>query len=151
MFQGQHIVKVGSSFRVAFPISFREKLGEKIIITYGFEGSLIATSESNWDSLYKKEIEGKSFLLPEVRDIRRFFLGGISSLDFDKQGRFIIPEYLREYADITLATEVSFVWQKEYIEIWSMEIWKERQKNVLKNISIIAENLSKKGGDKTDG
>lgn len=143
MFSGQYSVRVGDFYRVAFPGQYKERFGEKLIITFGFDSSLIITSEENWEALYKKEIEGKSFLLPEVRDIRRFFLGGISDLDFDKQGRFIIPDYLREYANVKVKENVIFVWQEEYVEVWDKEKWNERQKNILKNISTIAEKLSK--------
>lgn len=143
MFSGQYSVRVGDFFRVAFPGPYKEKLGEKLIITFGFENSLIITSDQKWETLYSKEIEGKSFLLPEVRDIRRFFLGGITTLEFDKQARFIIPEYLREYANIKVKENVIFVWQEEYVEVWDKEKWNERQENILKNISTIAEKLSK--------
>ncbi len=143
MFQGQYRVKVGDFFRVAFPSSYREKLGEKIIITYGFEQSLIVTSESQWDALYAKEIEGKSFLFPNVRNIRRFFLGGIASIEFDKQGRFIVPEYLRLYGQVRIREEVTFVWQKEYVELWNATLWEVKEKELLKNIGVIAEKLTK--------
>ncbi len=142
MFQGQYRVKIGEFFRVAFPRTYRDRLGEKIIITYGFESSLIITSESQWDALYKKEIEGKSFLFPNVRDIRRFFLGGIATIEFDKQGRFIIPEYLRTYGELVDQKEVTFVWQKEYVELWNSKRWAEKEKELLRNISVIAEKLS---------
>ena len=143
MFQGQYTVKVGDFFRIAFPNVYREKLVERIIVTYGFDQSLIVTSENNWDELYKKEIEEKSFLIPEVRDIKRFFLGGITYIEFDKQGRFILPEYLREHAQIRTNEEVTCVWQHEYIEIWNRKVWLEREIGVLKNISLIAEKLSR--------
>lgn len=143
MFQGQYTVKVGAFYRIAFPSVYRKQLEETIIITYGFDQSLIMASESKWDNLYQKEIEGKSFLLPQVRDIRRFFLGGISTVDFDKQGRFLIPEYLREYSGIRIDNEAVFVWQKEYVELWSKETWLIRQKDILKNIAVIAEALSR--------
>jgi MraZ protein len=142
MFQGQYTSKVGAFFRVAFPSSYRDRLEERIIITYGFEQSLIITSENQWDTLYKKEIEGKSFLIPEVRDIRRFFLGGMSAIEFDKQGRFIVPEYLRAYASIEVQEEVSFIWQREYIELWNAKKWEEREKQVLNTITKLAEKLS---------
>jgi MraZ protein len=78
--------------------------------------------------------------------LRRFFLGGIASVIFDKQGRFVIPEYLRSYAQIESSKEITFVWQQEYVEVWSTSYWKEREQEVLKNIVTIAEELSKRDG-----
>ena len=142
MFQGQYAVKVGSFFRLAFPGPYRERLGKSIIITYGFENSLMATSETFWEELFKKELAEKSVLSAKVRDIRRVFLGGITAVEFDAQGRFVIPEYLREYSKIMTQKDAIFVWQNDYVEIWDKKTWDERQIEVLKNISVIAEKLS---------
>ena len=147
MFQGQVNAKVGAFYRVAFPRDFRELLGNKIILTYGFDNSLLVTSEDKWEGIFKKDLEDKSFLSGNVRDIRRVFLGGVSSLEFDTQGRFIIPEYLRDYAKIKIQEEVVFIWQKKYVEIWDKHSWITRQKEVLGNISVIAEKLSGEGVD----
>jgi MraZ protein len=144
--QGQYTVRIGAYYRVAFPSAYREKLGERIILTYGFDKSLIAASEESWKKIFAKEIEGKSFLSTKARDLRRFFLGGIASVIFDKQGRFVIPEYLRSYAQIESSKEITFVWQQEYVEVWSTSYWKEREQEVLKNIVTIAEELSKRDG-----
>jgi MraZ protein len=143
MFQGQVLVRVGAFYRIAFPRDYRELLGNKIIVTYGFENSLIATSESQWEKIFTKEFDNKSVLSTDVRDLRRVFLGGITTVEFDQQGRFVIPEYLREYAKIQIQTDAVFVWQKDYVEIWDKLIWEDRQKEVLKNISLIAEKLSR--------
>ena len=142
MFQGQYTVNVGAYYRLAFPSPYRDRFGEKIIITYGFENSLIVTSESKWEELFKKELAEKSVLSAQVRDIRRIFLGGIAYIDFDTQGRFIIPEYLREHANINIKSEATFVWQSNYIEVWDTKSWRQKQQESLKNMSTIAEQLS---------
>lgn len=147
MFQGQVIAKVGAFYRVAFPRNFRDLLGNKIILTYGFENSLLATSEEKWGETFAKDLDNKSVLSSDVRDIRRVFLGGISSVEFDTQGRFIIPDYLRDYAKIKVQEEVIFVWLGKYVEIWDKYSWITRQKKILGNISVIAEKLSREEAD----
>ncbi len=147
MFQGQVAANVGAFFRIAFPKDYREKLGERIILTYGFENSLIATNEQRWEELFNLELKDKSFFSEKVREIKRVFLGGITSIEFDQQGRFIVPEYLRNYAKITVKSEAVFVWQKDYIEIWDKVTWTERQSVALKNLTLIGENLSRRGVD----
>lgn len=138
MFQAQQTVKIGKKFRTAFPSEFRERLGEKVIVTYWFEHSLFATSEKRWEDVLKKELENKSFLSSKVRDLRRFLLGGVSSVEFDPQGRFVIPEYLRKHAQIQVDEEATFVWQEEYVEIWNKKRWEAREVEAIKNISAIA-------------
>lgn len=145
--QGQYTVKVGKKFRVAFPAEYREKYGKQMMVSFGFEKSLIATSQANWQGLFEKEVHGKSFLQEAVRDLRRFFFGGVTDIEFDDQGRFVIPEYLRTYAGIVEDLEVVFVWQQEYVEIWSKHAWDARQKDVLRNIGAIAQAI----GEESNG
>jgi len=143
--QGQVTVKVGKKFRAAFPHEYREVYGKKLLLSFGFEKSLIATSPENWKTLFDKEVQHKSFFQEATRDIRRFFLGGVTDIEFDDQGRFVIPEYLRTYAGILEESEIVFIWQQEYVEIWNKKSWDMRQKDILRNIGAIAQALSEDG------
>lgn len=142
--QGQYTARVGKKFRIAFPSAYRQHLGEKVIITFGFEGSLIATSEKNWQEIVQKELNTKSFLQSKARDLRRFFLGGVSNIEFDAQGRFVLAEYLRNYSKIAEDKDAVFVGQDEYIEIWEAETWNKKQQEILGNIGSIADSLEEK-------
>ncbi len=138
MLIGQFRIKVGEKGRIAFPKRFRDELGDKLIATYGFEGSLIVVSEKNWRSLLEGS-ENKPFLLSETRDIKRFLLGGATLAELDRQGRFILPDYLREYSN--LRDEVVFVGQENYVEVWSNTNWKEYEDANKKKIAEVAEKL----------
>ena len=48
MLIGQFLVKLGAKGRIAFPKRFRQELGERIIVTYGFENSLMVVAEKDW-------------------------------------------------------------------------------------------------------
>ena len=50
MLIGQYEGVVGEKSRVAFPKKFREVLGDKLIITLGYENSLILVSEKGWQA-----------------------------------------------------------------------------------------------------
>lgn len=143
MFKGQEIVKVGAYFRIAFPNEYKKKLGEKIILTYNLDKSLLAASESDWEALRKREVERVSFLDSNARDLRRLFLAGVSYLEFDDQNRFILPEYLRKYSQININEKVVFAWQGEYLEVWKQEFWNKRLEKILENSSDIANRLIK--------
>ncbi len=144
MLIGQFKVKVGEKARIAFPKRFREELGDKLVVTYGFEGSLIVVSEKNWRSLLTGT-EGKPFLLSETRDIRRFLLGGATLAELDRQGRFVLPEYLRDYSRV--GEEVVFVGQETYVEVWNLEAWRKYEEENRKNIAEVAEKLIEKLDD----
>lgn len=145
MLLGQYVGKVGNKGRVAFPKKFREILGDRLIITQGYENSLIVVSEEGWKALLEGT-EGKPFTVAPARETQRFLLGGASAIEVDAKGRFILPVYLRDYAKI--ADEVVFVGLSRYVEMWDKIRWEEYRKQLEKNIGTIAERLNEKDKEK---
>ncbi len=139
MLLGQYEGKVGEKSRIAFPKRFREVLGDKLIITQGFESSLIVVSEAGWKALLEGT-EGKPFTTRATREMQRFLLGNATFVELDDKGRFILPEYLKRFASIT--DDVLFIGLSRYVEVWSRVQWEEYQKSLTKNITSIAEKLS---------
>lgn len=148
MLIGQHEGKVDAKGRIAFPKKFREILGDKIIITLGYENALIAVSEENWKQLLEGT-EGKPFIESEARETQRFLLGGASNLELDSKGRFILPSYLREFAKIE--DEVIFLGLSRYVEIWDKKRWLEYKQILEKNIDRISQRLVDKENNKGRG
>ena len=64
---------------------------------------------------------------------------GAITLEFDKQGRINIPNYLNEYAN--LLKDVVIVGVINRIEIWSKDKWEEFMNNNVESLSDISENL----------
>lgn len=138
---GQYEVSVGQEGRIALPARVRKEIGDKVIITYGFEKSLIVVSEANWTRLIS-ELKSSSLFASNARDTKRFLFGGASSASLDKQGRFLLPEYLREYAEIE--DEVIFVGLESYAEIWDKKRWVKHTSALQGEIEKIAESLIEK-------
>ncbi len=138
---GQYDVTVGEKGRIALPRKIRNGLGEKIIITYGFEHSLMVVSEQNWTNLVS-ELKDSSLFASNVRDTKRFLFGGAVLVTLDKQGRFILPDYLGKYARIE--GEVVFLGLSQYAELWDKKRWMEHTKSLESEIEKIAESLTKK-------
>lgn len=136
---GQYRVKVGDKSRIAFPKRFREVLSDRLVVTYGFEGSLIIVSQANWMQLIDG-IENTSILDGAARDTRRFLLGGATVLELDGQGRFILPEYLRSFG--TIGQEVVFIGQEKYVEVWDSNKWERYQSEMRNRIEEVAEKLT---------
>ena len=145
MLIGQYEGKLGAKNRVAFPKKFREILGDKLIITLGYENSLIVVSEENWRSLLEGT-EGKPFIQSETRETQRFLLGGATQIELDSKGRFIIPGFLREFGKIE--SEVIFIGLSRYVEVWDKTRWLAYRQNLEKNIDRISQKLVEK--DKKD-
>lgn len=138
MLIGQFEGKIDKKGRSAFPKKFREILGDKLIVTLGYENSLIIVSEENWKQLLEGT-EGKPFIQSETRETQRFLLGGASSVELDSKGRFIIPAYLREFAKIE--NEIVFLGLSRYVEVWDKKRWEEYRGNLEKNIDRISQRL----------
>ncbi len=147
MLIGQFEGKIDKKGRSAFPKKFREILGDKLIVTLGYENSLIIVSEENWKQLLEGT-EGKPFIQSETRGTQRFLLGGASSVELDSKGRFIVPSYLREFAKIE--NEIVFLGLSRYVEVWDKKRWEEYRGNLEKNIDRISQRLVDKNEKKGD-
>lgn len=147
MLIGQYDGKIDNKGRSAFPKKFRQILGDKLIVTLGYENSLIVVSEENWKALLEGT-EGRPFIQSETRETQRFLLGSASNIELDAKGRFILPAYLRDYAKIE--DEVVFIGLSRYVEIWDKGRWEEYRKHLEKNIDTISQRLVEKEGRKKD-
>ena len=138
MLLGQHESKVDVKGRTALPKKLRSTLGDKIIITLGYENSLIIVSEEGWRALLEGT-EGKPFIQQEARETQRFLLGGASTVELDDKGRFVIPGYLRDFAKIK--NEAVFLGLSRYVEMWDKGTWKAYREHLEKNIDRISKRL----------
>ncbi|PIS12551.1 cell division/cell wall cluster transcriptional repressor MraZ [candidate division WWE3 bacterium CG09_land_8_20_14_0_10_47_33] len=140
MLIGSYIQKVGPRYRVALPSRFRQILGKKIILTRGYEGCLLVIPHRSWQELFATVAKGP-FVSRAVRDTTRFLLGSAFEIELDDQGRFVLPETLRIYAQI--GGEVVFLGLGRWVEIWDSKRWELRQKYLEKRGSGLAERLAK--------
>ncbi len=138
MLIGQYEGKIGEKYQAALPKKFREVLGDKLIVTKGFENCLIVVSEDNWKTLLEGT-EGKPFTNKATRELQRFLLGNATYVEIDTKGRFVIPEYLRNFAGIK--QEVIFAGIQRFVEVWDKNKWEDHQKELAKDIEGIAERL----------
>ncbi len=140
MLIGEYTSKLQDKNRIAMPKKFRSEIGDKIIITKGYENCLIVVPENKWD-LMVKDIVSRPFTITNARDTSRFILGSAAEAYLDDQGRFVIPQTLISHAE--LDGEVSFLGLVSWIEIWSSIKWKERESYLRDNGANIADELSK--------
>ncbi len=139
MLIGQYEGKLGEKYQAALPKKFREELGDKLIITKGFENCLIVVSHDNWKTLLEGT-EGKPFTNKSSRQLQRFLLGNATYVELDAKGRFVMSEFLRNFAGIK--HDIVFAGIQRFLEIWDKKTWEEHQKELSEKISSIAERLS---------
>lgn len=139
MIIGEYKQKIGDKSRVAFPKKFREELGDKLILSRGYEGCLIVMSPAQWEEMTRDSVSGP-FVSGLIRDTRRFLFAGAVELILDAQGRFVIPANLRDYA--SLSDESVFLGLGNWVEVWSQEKWNVKVKDLESTGTDIATKLS---------
>ncbi|HTL70989.1 MAG TPA: division/cell wall cluster transcriptional repressor MraZ, partial [Candidatus Eisenbacteria bacterium] len=75
----------------------------------------------------------------ESRQFNRLYFSGACEVTCDKQGRILIPEYLKEFANIK--RDVVIVGVSNRMEIWAKESWQEFFKNTKDSFEKIAEKV----------
>ncbi|MDD2585295.1 MAG: division/cell wall cluster transcriptional repressor MraZ [Syntrophomonadaceae bacterium] len=138
MFLGEYQHSLDSKGRVTIPAKFRDELSEKFIATKGLDNCIFLYPMLEW-----QVIEGKLRSLPftrsDVRSFARFFFSGASELEFDKQGRAVLPSNLREYAGID--KDVIIIGVGSRVEIWSSANWVNYTEKAGSSYEELAENL----------
>lgn len=134
--------------RTAMPVQFRKALGSKAVLTKGYEGSLIMVKTEDWQQVVGSVLTG-NFLQSRSRQTDRFLLGNAFEIDFDSQGRFVIPPKLREYAN--LGKTIIFVGVGNRVEIWDRTNWDKNDQYLSENIEKISEELSNRDGEERKG
>lgn len=139
MLIGEYRTKLQEKNRTALPKKFREELKDDLILTRGYEGCLIVIDKDRWAKLIKV-IEKRPLTNIDVRNTKRFLVGGAVEIEMDKQGRFVLPEVLIEYAH--LENELVFVGIQDWLEIWDMDSWNTKISQITEQAADIADRLS---------
>ncbi|MFH1729472.1 MAG: division/cell wall cluster transcriptional repressor MraZ [Pseudomonadota bacterium] len=126
MFKGRYEHSIDSKGRISIPSKFRdvldERFSEHLVITNHFDPCLVAYPLQAWRDLERKVAEMPQFD-KRVTYLKRFFISGAVECPIDKSGRILLPQNLREYAD--LSKDVVLMGQVRTIEIWAKEKWSE--------------------------
>ena len=113
--------------RIALPKKIREYLAtSEIILSFGFEKCIFGFDIQTWGKESKKRLS-EPLTDRDSRDFRRLFFATAERLKFDDQGRFVIPSYLLEYAQIEKPVIIG---AGDHFEIWDEENWFKKRKNL---------------------
>jgi MraZ protein len=98
----------------------------------------------------KKEwetIAGKIAAMPltnaNSRAFSRLMLAGAFDAELDAQGRMIVPDYLRKFANLSKRVVIAGLYNR--IEIWDEAAWLAYKKNTEAESTNIAEQLGELG------
>ncbi len=137
MFLGEYTHTLDDKGRLIIPAKFREQLEHGLVITRGLDGCLFVFTHKDWQKLTVTLNEKLPFTQKSARDLARFFFSGATDAASDRQGRILIPAFLREYA--SLESEVIIIGSNTRVELWNPERWRESLTEVEANVEKIAE------------
>ena len=142
MLIGEYEHSLDAKGRLIMPAKLRTDTGEKFIITKGLDGCLFVFSQIEWSN-FESKLKELPLTNKNARDFVRFFLSGATECEIDKQGRFLLVNTLREYAEIT--KEVIIIGVGTRLEIWNKDKWKKYNSNENISADTIAENMTMLG------
>lgn len=119
MLYGEYQHNMDIKGRVTVPSKFREDLGDKFFVCKGLDNCLFMLSKNQWELMLEKVA---TMPVAEARNVQRYFFSGATDVETDKQGRILLPQTLRDYANIT--KEVTVIGTGSRAEIWDSERWR---------------------------
>lgn len=139
MFIGRYYHTLETKGRLAIPRQFRSQLKSGGVITRGLDGCLFLFPDSSW-----KKLSAKLASLPLTskagRDFTRLLVQQASQLELDSQGRTLIPEHLRDLAQLTKKIVVAGALTR--IEIWDQTNYHTHLEKLEHNSTQIEEEIS---------
>ncbi|MFA6553310.1 MAG: division/cell wall cluster transcriptional repressor MraZ [Patescibacteria group bacterium] len=142
MFIGEYQHSIDDKGRLAIPIKFRAELEKGAVVTRGLDNCLFLYTQTDW-----KQLADKLAKLPiskaNTRAFARLMLAGAMDCEIDKQGRVILPDYLRKYAGVKKNVVVAGLYNR--LEIWDEAAWEKYKIGTEKRGGDIAEALGELG------
>ena len=142
MLIGEYIHTLDSKKRLSLPAKFRKEIGKRVVVTRGLDACLFMYPEKAWEKISAKLAElpmGQS----DTRALSRFMLSGAVEGEVDAAGRILIPDFLKEFAN--LRGKVVLAGVNERVEIWNETHWNEYKRRIEKQADQVAQKLGDLG------
>lgn len=142
MFLSEFNHTIDEKGRLTLPAKYRAELATGVIVTRGLEPCLFIYPKEEWEKLAAR-INAMSPMKHDVRAFSRFIFAGANDCLPDKQGRILLPSYLREYAN--LDGEVVIIGAGTRLEVWNPANWQKIIREVELDADQTAERLADLG------
>lgn len=124
MFLGEYTHTLDAKGRLTIPAKYRNALAPGMVVTRNpMERCLLLFPQSEWERLADK-VSALPLTDPRSAAFRRAFFSAAEDLQPDGQGRILLSQRLREYANIE--NEVVVAGMNKFIELWNPALWEEK-------------------------
>ena len=142
MFYGEYAHSIDNKGRLILPSKLREvaknNFVERFYVTRGLDKCLFMFSEEEWKAAEQK-FKTMPFTKQDSRKFNRLYFSGAVEIIPDRQGRILLPTYLKDFAQIK--RDVVIIGVSIRIEIWAKDQWQEFYKSNLESFEETAEKL----------
>jgi MraZ protein len=110
-----------------------------MVITRGTDRCLYIFPLSAWTGIASR-LEALPMGDPNARNLRRAAFAAAEPAELDKQGRVVLSERLRQYAN--LVSNVAVVGMNSYIEVWDQGAWETLENQVEEQGEVLASQMA---------
>ncbi len=142
MFLGEYKHTIDEKSRIAIPSKFRSSLKGGVVITKGLDNCLFVHPMSEWKR-WADELSKLPVSKSDSRAIKRHMFGEAVDVKLDSQGRVVLPERLKKFANIKNKAVLLGLYNR--LEIWDEEAWEKYKAKTEKQSTNIAERMSELG------
>ncbi len=146
MFRGHSQRSIDPKGRLMLPPEYREIIKEqspeaRIMLT-NFDGCVVGYPIPEWERI-EQSFNQLNMASRQFRDFHRFFISGAMEAALDKQGRILVPPYLRAYAGMNKEVALAGVGRK--FEIWDLERFEAQRRKMEQDFDGIMDSLAENG------
>jgi MraZ protein len=127
-FRGVYNLSLDAKGRIVLPARYRERLAEicnsQLVITIDTDQPCLLIYPLNEWELIEEKIEALPSFNPTTRRIQRLLIGHATDVEVDNNGRTLLSNPLREYAQ--LGRKVVLIGQGKKFELWDEALWAQR-------------------------
>lgn len=117
MFIGTSYPKMDEKFRLILPAKFRDRLAGGVILAKSQERCVAIYTRAQFEANFAQITNGVTLGTPEHRNLKRYFFGPTDDQTPDGQGRILVNQDLREWAN--LGRELIVTGVGTHLEIWN--------------------------------
>ena len=132
MFRGRYEHAIDGKGRTSLPSRFREVLSgqaeSRLILTTGLDTCIVAYPVREWTA-FEEKLMSMSQFDRGLKNLRRIYFSSAVECDVDNVGRLLIPQTLRNHAD--LRREVLWSGMGTHLELWDKDRYAAMREKIL--------------------
>jgi MraZ protein len=137
VFTGEYQHTIDEKGRIAVPVRFRAELALGARVSKWIDGCVAIFPRADWE-VFAERTAALPVTDQGARTFQRFLFGAAFEIELDRQGRFVLPAVLREFAELT--AQVVVVGARSRLELWSPQRW-SRYSAEMDRPEVLAEHL----------